>query len=66
MRGGRRAGAGRPAVAEHEKRVQLSMSVSPRARDWIRWQSQEQGVPMGIILEMLIDVFEDTCKEEDL
>ena len=66
MRGGKRPNAGRPAIAEHKKRVQLSISVSPETRDWMRWQSKEQGVNMGIILEMLIECFEDSCKEDDL
>lgn len=65
MRGGRRAGAGRPSAGE-KKRVQLSMSVAPEAKQWMKWQSDEQGVPMGVILEMLIDSFEDSCKEDDL
>ena len=50
-RGGRRAGAGRPVVAEHEKRVQLSISVSPKTKEWMQTQSREQGVTMGTILE---------------
>ena len=66
MRGGRRAGAGRPVVAEHEKRVQLSLSVSPKTKEWMQTQSREQGVTMGTILEVLIDSFEDSCKEDDL
>ena len=64
MRGGRRAGAGRPVVAEHEKRVQLSLSVSPKAKEWMQTQSREQGVSMGIILETLIGSFEDIQEEE--
>jgi hypothetical protein len=66
MRGGRRAGAGRPVVAEHEKRVQLSLSVSPKTKEWMQTQSREQGVTMGTILEVLIDSFEESCKEDDL
>ena len=66
MRGGRRAGAGRPVVAEHEKRVQLSLSVSPETKQWMQTQSRDQGVSMGTILEVLIDSFEDSCKEDDL
>lgn len=65
-RGGRRAGAGRPVVAEHEKRVQLSISVSPKTKEWMQTLSREQGVSMGTILEVLIDSFEDSCKEDDL
>jgi hypothetical protein len=66
LRGGRRAGAGRPVVAEHEKRVQLSLSVSPKTKEWMQTLSREQGVTMGTILEVLIDSFEDSCKEDDL
>lgn len=66
MRGGKRAGAGRPVVAEHEKRVQLSLSVSPKTKEWMQTQSREQGVTMGTILEVLIDSFEDCCQEKDL
>lgn len=66
MRGGRREGAGRPAMMEHEKRVQLSLSVSPKTKGWMQDQSREQGVTMGTILEVLIDSFEDSCREEDL
>lgn len=66
MRGGKRPNAGRPAIAEHMKRVQLSLSVSPETRDWMKWQSEEQGLPMGGVLEMLIESFEDSCKEQDL
>lgn len=64
MRGGKRPGAGRPAVAEHMKRVQLSLSVSPEAKEWMQTQSREQGVTMGTILEVLIDHFNDYCTEE--
>ena len=66
MRGGKRTGAGRPAIDQSRKRVQLSLSVSPEAKKWMQTQSQEQGVTMGRVLEVLIDTFEDSCKEEDL
>lgn len=65
-RGGKRFGAGRPSIAEHEKRVQLSLSVSPTTKEWMQTHSREQGVTMGTILEVLIDTFEDSCKEDDL
>lgn len=66
MRGGKRPNAGRPAIAEHKKRVQLSVSVSQETKEWMQTQSREQGVPMGVILEELIESFEDNCREEDL
>ena len=66
MRGGRRAGAGRPQINPDDKRVQLSLSVSPKTKEWMQTQSREQGVTMGTILEVLIDSFEDSCNEDDL
>ena len=63
MRGGKREGAGRKALTPGERRVQLSMTTSPRASEWMRQMAQEQGVPMGVILEVLIDTYEDYCKE---
>lgn len=64
MRGGRRAGAGRKALTPGEKRVQLSISASPRANEWMRQMAAEQGVPMGVILEVLIDIYEEYCRIE--
>mgnify|MGYP005611126465 CR=1 FL=1 len=64
MRGGKRAGAGRKALNPADKRVQLSISVSPRANEWMRQMAAEQGVPMGVILEVLIDSYEEYCRIE--
>lgn len=64
MRGGKRAGAGRPAIDQSRKRVQLSISVSQEAREWMQTQAREQGVTMGVILEVLIDHFNDSCTKE--
>lgn len=65
MRGGKRPGAGRPVIAKHEKRVQMSLSVSPETKEWMSRMAAEQGVPMGVILEVLIDTFEESCKETE-
>lgn len=65
MRGGKREGAGRPAIMEHQKRVQMSISVAPETKEWMHRMAEEQGVPMGVILEVLIDYFEDSCKEAE-
>ena len=64
MRGGKREGAGRKALTPGDKRVQLSMTISPRANAWMRQMAAEQGVPMGVILEVLIDTYEDYCQRE--
>lgn len=63
-RGGRREGAGRPAMMEHEKRVQMSISVAPETKEWMHRMAEEQGVRMGVILEELIKHFEDSCEKE--
>lgn len=63
MRGGKREGAGRPAMLKQHKRVQLSLSVSPEARDWLRDMAAEQGVNMGRVVEMCIAAFKDECEE---
>lgn len=60
-RGGKREGAGRPAM--EDKREQLSLSVAPKTKKWMRQMSAEQGVPMGVILEVLIDAFEESSRE---
>lgn len=59
--GGKRAGAGRKGFCE--KSVPVCWRVSEGARDWIKWQAQEQGVPVGVIVDMLINAFEDSCKD---
>lgn len=64
MRGGKRQGAGRKALNPRERRVQLSMTTSPRASEWMRQMAAEQGVPMGVILEVLIDTYEEYCQKE--
>lgn len=62
--GGRRPGAGRPAKPVEEKRVQMSISVSQKTRQWMKERAEEQGVTIGKILEILISSFEDSCKSE--
>jgi hypothetical protein len=44
--------------------VQLSISVAPETRDWLRDQSAEQGVTIGRIVEVCIESFKDECKRE--
>lgn len=64
MRGGKREGAGRKTLIPGDRRVQLSMTISPRANEWMRQMAAEQGVPMGVILEVLIDIYEEYCRIE--
>lgn len=64
MRGGRREGAGRPVMVAEKKRVQLSLSVAPETKEWLRNQSEELGVTMGRIVELCIESFLDECERE--
>lgn len=66
MRGGTRKGAGRPKIDPNEKRVQLSLSIGAAGAAWLRKHAEEMGVTMGVIVETLIDVFEDVSKKDDL
>jgi predicted DNA-binding protein len=63
-RGGRREGAGRPVMVAEKKRVQLSLSVAPETKEWLRNQSEELGVTMGRIVELCIESFLDECERE--
>lgn len=60
-RGGKREGAGRKAFCE--KTVAVHWRVSERARDWISEQAEQQGVRKGVIIDALIDCFEEQVSE---
>lgn len=53
-RGGRREGAGRPAVRQEGKRVQLSISVSVETREWLREAAEQMGERMGEVVDSLV------------
>ena len=54
MRGGRRAGAGRPQINPDDKRVQMSLSVSPVTMTRIR-AMRKDGVPVTAHIEDFIE-----------
>lgn len=54
MRGGRRAGAGRPQINPDDKRVQMSLSVSPVTMTRIR-AMRKDGVPVTAYIEDFIE-----------
>lgn len=54
MRGGKRPGAGRPAVRQEGKRVQLSISVSSETREWLREAAEQMGERMGEVVDSLV------------
>lgn len=57
-RGGRRPGAGRPVVAENEKRVQMSVSVAPTTKTRVA-AMRKDGVQVNAYIE---DFITDLCK----
>jgi hypothetical protein len=57
-RGGKRPGAGRPVVAENEKRVQMSVSVAPTTKIRVA-AMREDGVQVNAYIE---DFITDLCK----
>ena len=54
MRGGRRVGAGRPQINPDDKRVQMSLSVSPVTMTRIR-AMRKDGVPVTAHIEDFIE-----------
>lgn len=59
MRGGKRAGAGRPAIRQEGKRVQLSISVSNDTREWLRGAAEQMGERMGVVVDSLVQHFQE-------
>lgn len=58
MRGGKRPGAGRPVVADHEKRVQISVSVAPNTKTRVA-AMRKDGVNVNSYIE---DFITELCK----
>jgi hypothetical protein len=54
--GGKREGAGRKGFCE--KSVPVCWRISEQAREWIMEQAKEQGVPVGAIIDALVE----SCK----
>ena len=66
MRGGKRPNAGRPQIHPDNKRVQMSLSVSPVTRTRVR-SMREDGVPVTAHIEDFIeDLMERWLSGEDL
>lgn len=51
--GGKREGAGR----KRRNNVLVSWRISPESREWIMNQAQEQGAPIGAIIDELVKSF---------
>ena len=51
--GGKREGAGR----KRRNNVLVSWRISPESREWIMNQAQEQGTPIGAIIDELVKSF---------
>lgn len=57
--GGKRDGSGRPSINREDKRVQISISVSPDTMRRVQ-ELREQGVKVGQVVDELIrDYFEN-------
>lgn len=66
MRGGKRANAGRPQIHPDDKRVQMSLSVSPVTKTRIK-SMREDGVQVTAHIEDFIeDLMERWLSGEDL
>lgn len=58
--GGKREGAGR----KRRNNVLVSWRISPESREWIMNQAQEQGVPIGAIIDELVRSFTALAESE--
>ena len=58
--GGKREGAGR----KRRNNVLVSWRISPESREWIMNQAQEQGVPIGAIIDELVRSFVALAESE--
>jgi len=58
-RGGKRPGAGRPAVRQEGKREQLSISVSKETKQWLREAADQMGERMGVVVDSLVQHYKD-------
>lgn len=63
MRGGKREGSGRPAINPEDKRVQMSLSVSPATKKNASFLRSE-GVPVTMLIERYIEHLMATWLEE--
>lgn len=63
MRGGKRPGAGRPAIGDN-KRVQMSCLLAPKTKEWLLQQSAEQGVSTGKIIDVCVESFIELAERE--
>ncbi len=55
--GGRREGAGRPAV--EKKKVSFTVRVHPDVASWMDREAKRREVSKGVLLEMIVNEFID-------
>lgn len=53
--GGYRAGAGRKAMPEGEKKITMSIVVTPETRDYLKNAAKEAGMGIGAVVESIIE-----------
>lgn len=59
-RGGARPGSGRPTTLQEKKRVQISISVSPKTKDMIQ-EMRRNNIKVGQVVDELIRQY---CEDE--
>jgi hypothetical protein len=53
--GGYRAGSGRKAMPEHEKKVTMTVWVAPTTGDYLKNAAREAGLGIGAVVESIIE-----------
>jgi hypothetical protein len=62
-RGGARPNAGRYPKGTTDGRKFVTLRLSQEAVDFLKWQSREQGISMGKVVELTIQDFLESCQK---
>lgn len=62
-RGGARPNAGRYPKGTTDGRKYVTLRLSQEAVDFLKWQSREQGISMGKVVELTIQDFLESCQK---
>jgi hypothetical protein len=46
---------GRPALPEDARRASLTLGVAAVTAEWIKYQAQEAGIPVGRVVDLLAE-----------
>lgn len=64
MRGGYRFGSGRKALPDHSKKKPLSIYLDDEKKALLLSLSQDLGLPVGGVIELMMDSFLENCEKE--